>query len=151
MTLFAIDPGTTESGWVLLDSDDLIVDAGVSTNTDVLAMLDMMDADLAIEMIASYGMPVGREVFETCIWVGRFIQEYIENGTITLVTRNEVKNHICGSSKAKDGNVRQALIDLFGPKGTKASPGPTYGFHSHMWAALGVAATVRRLERGTTT
>ena len=89
MTLFAIDPGTTESGWVLLDSDDLIVDAGVSTNTDELAMLDMMDADLAIEMIASYGMPVGREVFETCIWVGRFIQEYIENGTITLVTRNE--------------------------------------------------------------
>ena len=151
MTLFAIDPGTSESGWVLLDSDDLIVDAGVSTNADVLAMLDMMDADLAIEMIASYGMPVGAEVFETCVWVGRMIQAYGNNGTITRVTRNQVKNHVCGSSKAKDGNVRQALIDLFGPKGTKNAPGPTFGFHTHMWAALGVAATVRKLERGTTT
>jgi hypothetical protein len=152
VTLFSIDPGTTESGWVLLDSDDLIVDGGVSTNPEVLAMLDMMDADLAIEMIASYGMPVGAEVFETCVWIGRMIQEYGNNGTITRVTRNQVKNHICGTSKAKDGNVRQALIDLFGPKGTKAAPGPTFGFHTHMWAALGVAATVRRLERkGTTT
>jgi len=31
------------------------------------------------------------------------------------------------------------LLDLLGPQGTKAKPGPTYGIKSHSWAALAVA------------
>jgi hypothetical protein len=41
--------------------------------------------------------------------------------------------------RAKDANIRQALIDKIGPQGTKAQPGPTYGIKSHSWAALAVA------------
>jgi hypothetical protein len=41
--------------------------------------------------------------------------------------------------RAKDANIRQALLDLIGPQGTKAQPGPTYGIKSHTWAALAVA------------
>jgi hypothetical protein len=155
VTLLAIDPGTTSSGWVELNDRNEIIAHDITDNEELIdyvrefAVFD--GHDLAIEMIASYGMPVGAEVFETCVWIGRMIQAYGGNGTITRVTRNQVKNHICGSSKAKDGNVRQALIDLFGPKGTKNAPGPTFGFHTHMWAALGVAATVRKLERKDTT
>ena len=42
-------------------------------------------------------------------------------------------------------NIRQALLDLIGPQGTKKAPGPTYGVRSHEWAALAVAVTVAGL------
>jgi hypothetical protein len=47
--------------------------------------------------------------------------------------------HLCNSMRAKDANVRQALIDRFGPVGTKKQPGKLYGVATHYWAALGVA------------
>jgi hypothetical protein len=101
---------------------------------------------LAIEMVASYGMPVGREVFETCVWIGRF-QESWRDGLrrvpedVRLIYRRDVKLHLCGNSRAKDANIRQALIDKLGPVGTKAAPGPLYGVKSHAWAAVAVAVT----------
>jgi Holliday junction resolvasome RuvABC endonuclease subunit len=150
MTLLSIDPGTEQSGWVVLDNDNRIVSSGVNLNTDVLTAVREYE-DVAIEMIASYGMPVGREVFETCVWIGRYIEAASVPDDVVRVTRNEVKNHLCGSSKAKDPNVRQALIDLFGPPGKKSAPGPTFGVTSHAWAALGVAATALKLERKDTT
>jgi hypothetical protein len=87
-------------------------------------------------MIASYGMAVGREVFETCVWIGRFAE--IARQPVQLVYRRDVKLHLCHSPRAKDANVRQALIDRLGPQGTKKNPGPTYGMKSHLWAALAV-------------
>jgi len=87
---------------------------------------------------------VGREVFETCVWIGRFIQQH--QGDHVKVYRKDVKMYLCQTPRAKDGNVRQALIDMFGPGkekaiGLKKTPGPLYKFKSHLWAALGVAVT----------
>lgn len=140
-TLFAIDPGTTQSGWVVM-RDGAVAASGVSDNGELLQALQSSDADrLAIEMIASYGMAVGREVFETCVWIGRFTQAWREPESVRLVYRQQVKLHLCGSLRAKDANIRQALLDKLGPAGTKKAPGPTYGVRSHAWAALGVAVT----------
>ena len=148
MSILALDPGTTETGFVRLD-DGLVTHAGVERNGIVLASLAMACDDvLAIEMIASYGMSVGREVFETCVWIGRFQQAWRDPEAVRLVFRKDVKMLLCGSLRAKDPNIRQALIDLIGPQGTKKKPGPTYGVHSHAWAALGVAVTQMRLEEG---
>ncbi|AVU02493.1 hypothetical protein EBA05_08575 [Xanthomonas oryzae pv. oryzae] len=145
MRVMAIDPGTEESGWCEL-WDGVVADSGVSGNHELLLEIHRGRFDycctLAIEMIASYGMPVGKEVFETCVWVGRFQQAWRAPGLVRLVYRRDVKLHLCGNVKAKDANIRQALLDLIGPQGTKKAPGPTFGVKKHAWAALGVAATV---------
>ena len=101
-------------------------------------------------MVECYGMPVGREVFRTVLWTGRIVEHYKAAGVpVYLVTRRQVKLHLCNSARAKDANVRQAILDRFagigGGKcpqvGTKSHPGPLYGVKSHLWAALGVALT----------
>lgn len=78
---------------------------------------------LAIEMVASYGMPVGETIFETCVWIGRIIETvYRYNIPVTKIYRKDEKMNICHSMKAKDSNIRQALIDRFGEVGTKKNP-----------------------------
>lgn len=139
--ILAIDPGTTESAFLVWEGGRVTY-SGMRSNEQLRYDLQtdgaLMELDeCAIEMVASYGMPVGREVFETCVWIGRFI-ECCQVKPI-LVYRKDVKNHLCGTYKAKDGNIRQALIDKLGAPGTKMKPGPTYGVTGHLWAALAVA------------
>jgi hypothetical protein len=94
-------------------------------------------------MIACYGMPVGAETFETCFWIGRYVDRWVTTGNaldrVSRIPRGDIKLHLCRSVRAKDGNVRQALIDRFGRPGTKKAPGALYGISTHCWAALAVA------------
>ena len=156
--ILAIDPGPQESAWLLLPSignrAGLPSYFGISPNPTVLA--DAAAArgietteNIVIERVRSYGMPVGAEVFETCEWVGRFDPDE----TATLMPRKEVCMHLCQSARAKDPNIRQALIDRFGPGkrkavGLKASPGPLYGVKSHVWSALALAVTYFDQQEG---
>lgn len=150
MTILAIDPGTTESGWCIYHPDRGILGAGVKPNDLILDEIRYQPVDhLAIEMIASYGMAVGKEVFETCVWIGRMVETFRAPSDVRLIYRRDVKLHLCGTNQAKDANVRQAVVDLFprtgGGKtpqvGTKKQPGPLYGVTSHAWSALAVALT----------
>jgi len=142
--VLGIDPGPTQSGIVWL-RDDGVEDSAVLANDLVLGEIRETGADvIAIEMIASYGMPVGADVFETCVWIGKFVREaevHASHARLVRIPRKDVKLHLCGSSRAKDANIRQRLIDLIGPQGTKKQPGPTYGVKTHAWAALAVAVT----------
>jgi hypothetical protein len=151
--LLAIDPGNTESAYVEYDTDKAQpTEWGKLPNETVLRNLDGAPAfvdQLAVEMVASYGMPVGREIFDTCVWIGRFVQCWGED--FRLVYRADVKLHLTHSRRSKDPHVRQALIDKFGPGkeiaiGRKATPGPLYGLTGDCWAALGVAVTAAETE-----
>lgn len=149
--ILAIDPGTTESGYVVM-ADSGIDSSGVLPNPEMLDFIKWRDMcgyedRLAIEMIASYGMAVGAEVFQTCVWIGRFKQAFRDPDAVELVYRKDVKMHLCGSPRAKDANIRQSLIDKLGAPGTKKNPGPTYGVKSHAWAALAVAVTAMEVPR----
>lgn len=115
--ILAIDPGTTESAYMCL-YDGKITEFAIMPNTTLLHIIPQFTAEhFAIETVASYGMAVGVSVFETCFWIGRFIQRWVEvhgEGTFTKVYRKDVKMHLCNSMRAKDSNIRQALIDKFG-------------------------------------
>lgn len=151
MQILAIDPGNTQSGYALIDADTRRpLNVGKIPNDELLRRLRERDLDptiTAIEMVASYGMAVGKEVFETCVWIGRFY-ERTWTGSRSLVYRREVKLHHCMSAKAKDANITQALIDRFAPgepnrgKGTKAQPGWFHGFAADMWQAYALAVLV---------
>lgn len=151
MVIFAIDPGNIESGYAIVEMPECkIIESGKVENEILLEKLfPFRDAEcLAIEMIASYGMPVGKDVFETCLWIGRFTQVAIEQGVQPdYIYRREEKLCLCGSPKAKDANVKQALIDRYAKhdyksgKGIKKNPDTFYGVSKDAWQAIAVAVT----------
>lgn len=143
--IIGLDPGPKESAVVIWDGRR-VVNRMIDANENVLYNLLQWRNDeawLAIEMIASYGMPVGKETFETCVWIGRFIQAYNRMDRTILVPRLTIKTHHCHSSKANDATIRQAILDRFGGKdsaiGRKSSPGPLYAIVADMWSALAIA------------
>lgn len=148
-TIFAVDPGTTKSGWVVY-VDGEIAESGVDRNEDVLDMVGYYAhhrATLAVEMIASYGTTVGRETFETVLWIGRYCQRWLDRcgGKCLKVYRQEAKRCVCRTHKASDADVRAALITRLGDVGTAKNKGPLYGVKSHAWAALAVAVTAEAM------
>lgn len=154
--IYAIDPGNTHTALVVLDGM-AIRHRMYAENEEIRTYLRRLvkrhpDDHMAIEMVACYGMAVGAEVFDTCVAIGRFIEAWGGHETeYTRVYRKDVKLTLCGSMKAKDGNIRQALIDLYSGGngagvaiGKKASPGPLFGFSGDLWAALAVGVTYQR-------
>lgn len=140
--ILAIDPGNIESAYCLMDKTTYKpIEFGKIDNTLMLNKLKELKYDnLIIEMIASYGMPVGASVFETCVWIGRFIQAR-NCPNFEYIYRKEEKMNLCYSMKAKDSNIRQALIDRFGEVGTKKQQGWFYGFKKDIWSAYAVGTT----------
>lgn len=144
MRILAVDPGTTQSAFVTWNGTALVDEYGLVTNDALLAYLHRLRPlpVVVLEQIESFGMPVGREVFTTVKWCGRFIEACEQGGgRWAEVPRRQVKLHICGHARATDANIRQALIDRIGPIGTKKSPGPLHGLKGHEFQALAVAVT----------
>lgn len=155
MTILALDPGNTQTGYAVIKMPEFrLVEFGKIDNDVMLGRIvgsDLPPVDtVAIEMVASYGMAVGREVFETCVWIGRFHQAAGHPNT-HYVYRKEEKEILCGSLRAKDANIRQALIDRYARhdlkngKGTKGNPDVFYGVSKDVWAAIAVGVTYYEL------
>ncbi len=138
--LIGLDPGNVESAVVLWDGKKIIAAQKEPNDNIMMWLLDQRPTPLVIERVACYGMAVGESVFETVYWSGRFAQAYGVR-YVERIPRMDVKMHLCHNSRAKDGNIRQALIDRFGEVGTKKAPGVLYGMAGDLWAALAVAVT----------
>jgi hypothetical protein len=185
LTIMAIDPGTTESAVVFYHPAERSL--GVTSFGYNERLLEGLRQEIpgeeptvvVCEMVQHYGsgLAVGKETFETVRWIGRFEEAVLSRGgRFEVLYRPQIKAQICGSAKAKDGNVRQALVDRFGGdsvalKGKRCTckdgwkrgregvfcdkcgssgwlrrPGPLAGITSHMWAALAVAVTWAELH-----
>lgn len=147
--ILCIDPGNSQSGTVLLSDAWEIEAAGVKSNPEIIELLRdakrLRSSDvLVIETVESFGMPVGREVFETVWWSGRFCEAWMDRGgVIARVTRKQVKIALCGTMKAKDPHIRQRLIDLYGGPDEVRKGGRLAKVKSHAWPALAAGITYR--------
>ena len=156
MRIIGIDPGNASTGWCEIH-DGFPVACSKESNAIVFGWLRERATQaehpiLALEAIASYGMAVGKEIFDTCYAIGRMWELWeSRGGTTRLVYRRDVKLFLCQSVRATDSNIRAALLDRFGGKakaiGSKANPGPLYSLKKDMWSALAVALTAEEQIR----
>lgn len=109
---------------------------------------------MAYEQFQCYGMAVGESTIESIIWNGRYIQSAIDkNIEVTAIYRKDEKINLCNSMRAKDANIRQALIDRFAKKdkksgkGTKKDPDVFYGVTKDVWQAIAVGVTWFDMEK----
>lgn len=146
--ILAIDPGSEQSAYCMLEPTTfrpMVFDKVDNADLKEIILDPYYQAKIShcvIERVESYGMGVGRTIFDTCIWTGRFLETAETAGIPTgLLPRRDVKMHLCGRTAAKDSNILAALKERFGEKGTKAAPGWFYGFRADIWQAyaLGVA------------
>lgn len=161
MKLLALDPGNVESGYAVIDENYKPIQFGKISNEEAEYLLVTQARtfdQIVIENLAFYGMPVGRSVLDTAIWIGRFTEICVlQANHPEYVLRKQYVAELTGSAKAKDANVIQYLIDRFAPndpnrgKGTKKNPGWFYGFKADVWQAYALAIWKMDLIKGNIT
>jgi len=158
--MLGIDPGPSQSAYCYIAGDYRPVLFGKIPNDMLLERLQTTHADrTAVEWPESRGMPVGAPVFDMCMWIGRFWQTLIDYSNsahypqtgpdlqFDLIKATTIRIHVCGTARAKKGNISVALVDRFAPgeanhgKGTKRQPSWFYGFAADVWSAYAVGVT----------
>lgn len=151
--IIGIDPGPTKSAYVVWNGEK-IAEFGIVENgrllLDILSRFPGFHGPpiMVIEKIQSLGMPVGASVFETVFWTGRFCQAWEHSWR--RIPRMDVKMHLCHDSRAKDSNIRQALIDRFEPDlQPRCRPvGVLKGVSKDCWSALALAVYYHDTQEG---
>lgn len=169
MRILAIDPGSEQSAWLVLDTlarrpahDEVGPLWGKIPNAELLDIIRAIGSgtrsygvvQVVGEMMSPRGMPVSRQEMATLVWLGRFI-EAAHPVDVDLLEREHIKRHfgIVGGRRAPgvkvpsyDTMIRSLMIDRFGDVGgrdvaigKKATPGPLYGIKEDVWQALAVA------------
>lgn len=155
MIVLGIDPGNVQTGWVFWNTDTQSIVfinkkklIGLDENHKCIEewlniFKDITPDIIAIEQMQSYGRCVGKTVFRTCVWIGRFQQIFIDRKIpiSDIYRKKDVTKHICGNGNAKDTHVRAALIKRYGEPGTKKNQGKLYGVKADIWSALAIAVT----------
>ncbi len=148
--ILGIDPGCDRSGVVLYarDSRTVLAASPDMENHDVLDLIRFGRSwplvTRAMERIeAIYGgikgrHVVGSETVRTIMFCGRVIEAAHPNPVMCL-SPAEIREAVCGTTRANDAAVTQALKDNIGKPGTKKAPGPTFGVVKHAWRALAAA------------
>lgn len=111
MEILSIDAGTTDSGFAIISFPFSLLRFGKIKNEELRSLVLNEKYDVMVyEKFQSMGMPVGASTFESVEWNGVF-RECARSRDIPVCTvyRKEEKQILCGSLKAKDANIRQAI------------------------------------------
>ena len=156
MSVLAIDPGPERSAYAAWDGSR-VTHSGMCANGELREIVARLEqrrpkqtpgdpTHLAVEHSKSYLVPrksgapfFPQQVLDTALEAGRFIEAW--DGPHSLVDRRAVKLYLVGRASCGDAEIRAALLDQIGPRGTKANPGPLYGVTRDRLAALAVAVT----------
>lgn len=135
--IFSVDPGSAQSAYVFFDpAKQRIIDMGILPNDDMLKQIKIGTPRMtvfAIERVASFGFSVGKEIFATCEWTGRFIQAAAHHPvTIFPIYRKQVVVAVTGKSTNGDKEVRAAMIARYGKENLD-------GCVRDLWSALAIA------------
>lgn len=153
--VIGIDPGETQSAWVLFDGERVLQHRH-EPNVAVRSMLRGLVGDgptarelaVVIERLEGFGKIASRAEYRTAEWAGIFYEAAsaaIASGRVEWLTRRAIKLHLTGVANSKDAQIRDVLMERF--PGLRAQTGParklkTGGLlKSHEWAALAVAVT----------
>ncbi len=168
-SIVALDVGTGQrgSGWLRISTTATPHDKVCAENTSISwaemspneVILDRLrdgtwgrnsGVEFVFEGISSFGNQQGGDIHRTLLWIGRMI-EAVEASTGSqpkMVLRVTARAFLAGA-KATDAAVAQVVRERFGGPGatrsmvcgTKAEPGPLYGFKKDIWqaAAVGIA------------
>lgn len=171
MKIMAIDPGTTESAYVILNDQYQIISADKVGNDVVLSIIadaPGLDAVIIEDIEPRYsssdrsaaGAVMGQSTIETIKAFGRFswqaslrglmvgsIFRRDERSCLIPTKRNGLPPLPETAPKHADGQIRASLIRRFARhdqergRGTKANPDTFYGFCGDMWQAMAVGVT----------
>jgi hypothetical protein len=126
--VLSVDPGDTVSAWVISRPWKMcegkrtpfrVMSFGRMKNQNLRNHLgrvsaeDRKDVLMVIEMLRTRGMPTANQEFETCVQIGMFRKLWLP-GKWSYAFRGDIKLCLCGVTRAKDSNVRTALIELWG-------------------------------------
>lgn len=159
MKILGIDPSNVHSAYCLVDTKDMHpIEFGIIDNQEMIKNIKRIKEEcgeneiihFVIEGMQNQGMPVGNTVFDTVLLIGRFIEHAIFNSydKIIMIYRRDEKLCICNNTRAKDSNIRQALINKYGEVGIKKNQGFFYGFKKDCWAAFAVIETYHEFFEG---
>ena len=173
--ILAIDPGTTQSAYCVLQPDYSIIAAAKVPNDDLHALIARGGMDeMVIECMEprflggqkTAGQMIGAETYETCIWNGRYMEQAMQLGMpVHRVYRSEERSRLipskrnklpplpAGAGQTADAQIRASLIQRFAKHDKKNGKGTTkcrdtfYGFAKDMWNAFAVGVVYLDRER----
>lgn len=133
MKILSIDPGNNDSAFVIWDTDsgkithksDIIpgtTNRKTENNEMLRLIVDLKEfwEVMSIEIIENMGFSVGREIFDTAFWYGRFLQIAVDNRVplenIVMCPRLRVQKEIGGKRGASDSEIVDKIIEMFGGK-----------------------------------
>ena len=149
MKLLAIDTGNISSAYIIFCTEEnRVIEKDFLENEKFIErILTLTFDEVAIEKIVSLGMPIGATTIDTIFFNGRLYEIFKKLKKVPFwYPRIDIKMHLCHTTRAKDTNVRTALVNRFGEPSTKKNPHNKYNelndkiyFGSHFWSCLGIA------------